>query len=130
MLEGKNIALSSVLLEIAIRFAEQHPGELDIEKFCADMMGEAGKAAFRKDMQEVKYYQVTRFPTLILKSEKNAPLMIMGCQPYGVLLGAIKKLRHDIQPVHKIIDPNAYSKFWGNITHRELQEIKNNYKHE
>jgi predicted DsbA family dithiol-disulfide isomerase len=124
MIEGKNIAILSVLLDITLQFSKQHPGILDIERFCADITGENGKAAFREDLREVKYYQINRFPTLIFKSEGKASIVLTGCQPYTVLLDAVKCLSPGIEPSHKATDSNAYTKFWGHITPRELQEIK------
>lgn len=83
MVGGKNIAKSDVLLDAAWLLHDQFR-DFDFFKFRDDLMGETGKEAFRKDLQDVKYLGIKRFPTLVIKRQGGATLLT-GYQTYHTL---------------------------------------------
>jgi putative protein-disulfide isomerase len=86
MLQGRNIARTEVLLELADVLGASHPS-FDVLTFRDDLYGK-GRDSFRADWQEVKYLGITRFPTLIFKRADRAPVLLSGFQFYDTLLKA------------------------------------------
>lgn len=85
MKESKNIAKQSVLLEAAALLAEDKI--LDIELFKQDLFGSRGKEEFRKDLQEVKYYGINRFPALVFKNKAtNNARLITGFHSFEAII--------------------------------------------
>jgi len=121
MLEGKNIASLQVIRSLAEGFAKNNFPSLDLQRFQDDMQGE-GLEAFRKDVQEVNYRNISRFPTLVMKYSNKQPIMITGYRPYTVLLDAVNHVTGGLIP-GKRIDVEEYKKFGGSLTDRELKEI-------
>ena len=124
MLHGKNIAKQNVLKEIAEAVSLTHPGLLDIDKFLFDLIGSGnGIEAFRKDLNEVQAKNITRFPTLIMRSLNKPSIMITGYRPYPILLDALKQMLSATHTQQKIASKEDYVKYWGNLTEREIEEI-------
>lgn len=124
MLQGKNIARKDVLIGIAEDLAKNYSGLLDINRFLFDFTGsDNGIEAFRKDLNEVQSRNITRFPTLIMRSLNKQAIMITGYRPYPVLLEAIKQVAPATGSLQSPVSKEAYIKFWGNITQREIEEI-------
>lgn len=124
MLHGKNIAKQDVLTGIARDLASNSPGLIDTEKFLLDLTGnDNGIEAFRTDLNEVQTRNITRFPSLIMRSASKPSIMITGYRPYPVLLDAIKQVARTIEPLQKPASKEAYIKYWGNITQREIEEV-------
>jgi putative protein-disulfide isomerase len=89
--EGRNISNSSVLLEIALDLSIAYPS-FDLSRFREDLFGEGGKAAFRADLQECKYLNIIRLPTLVFKGPAKRPVLMTGYQSYEVLKAAWLKI--------------------------------------
>lgn len=53
------------------------------------MESEKGMEAFRNDLQEVKYRNINRFPTLVIKGPSSPGLVVTGFRPVEVLLHII-----------------------------------------
>lgn len=125
MLHGKNIARQEVLITIADGLANKYPGMLDTERFLMDLTAnDNGINAFRTDLNEVQGRNITRFPTLIMRSVNRPSIMITGYRPYPVLLDAIKQVAPATKPLQKTVSEEAYIRYWGNnITKREIEEI-------
>jgi predicted DsbA family dithiol-disulfide isomerase len=123
MLVGKNIAKQDVLFEIADRLVNKYPTILDLHQFTSDLTNDNGLEAFRVDWQEAQNRNITRTPTLILRSANKPAIMLTGYRPYPVLLEAIKQVSPDIEPTIEHISPDDYKNFWGNLTDREIEEI-------
>lgn len=124
MLQAKNIAKQNVLKDIAKELSINYPGLLDIEKFLFDLIGsDNGIEAFRKDLNEVQSKNITRFPTLIMRSLNKPPIMITGFRPYPVLLDAMKQVTSVTHTKQPITSKEDYVKYWGIITEREIEEI-------
>lgn len=124
MLQGKNIAKQDVLIQVAENLANDYPNMLNLDQFANDLTNDNGLEAFRPDWQETQNRNITRTPTLIMRSPQNTPaIMLTGYRPYQVLLQALKQMSPDIQPSVETISIDAYRRFWGNLTDREIAEI-------
>jgi putative protein-disulfide isomerase len=62
MMQSRNIAKYEVLLQVASQVAATATC-FNLDRFIADMNNGNGLEAFRKDIQEVKYRSIQRFPT-------------------------------------------------------------------
>lgn len=123
MLQGKNIAQQDVLTNIAHNLAESSPALLDIDRFMYDFSkSDNGIEAFRKDLNEALSKNITRYPTLILRSANKPSIIITGYRPYSVLIDAMKQVT-DIEFLCKPNSKEDYTKYWGNITQREIKEV-------
>lgn len=122
MLHGKNIAKQEVLSDIARQLATDLPGTLDADRFITDLTGTNGIEAFRADLNEVQNRNISRFPTLIIRSTGKPAILITGYRPYPVLLEAIQKFIPVGKQVQKASSKESYVKFWGSITPREIEE--------
>ena len=85
MVDGKNIAKTGIIQDTAWQLHDDYR-DFDLFKFRDDLMGDSGKEAFRKDLQDVKYLGITRFPTLVIKRKEGATVMLTGYQTYESLL--------------------------------------------
>lgn len=124
MLQGKNIARQDVLISVAQLLVNNYPGLLDIKKFQLDLLvNDNGIEAFRRDLNDVQNRNITRFPTLIIRSANKPSIMITGYRPYPVLLEAMKQVAPENQLLQTPVSQTDYVKYWGNITQREIEEI-------
>jgi putative protein-disulfide isomerase len=123
MVEGKNIAKQELLIEIAENLANNYPGLINVRQFAADLVSDKGLEAFRPDWQETQNRNITRTPTLILRSENSPAILLTGYRPYKVLLEAVRQISPAIEKVIQKIDVDEYKRFWGNLTTREKEEI-------
>jgi len=89
MVENKNIARTEVLLELAEWLSMRYT-DFNLFGFKSDLLGEKGKEEFRKDLQEAKYFNINRFPTMIIKHSDRPPAMLTGYQSYEALRTAIE----------------------------------------
>ncbi|HEY5465226.1 MAG TPA: DsbA family protein [Hanamia sp.] len=92
MLHGKNIAKGIVLVKIAGELSKKLLYNFDVNKFKEDMKNDNGLEAFRKDLQEIQYKNIKRFPTMIIKSEHAQGIVVTGFRPYSVLLEALMQI--------------------------------------
>jgi len=120
MMRGENISKQEVLVKVAESVAADDK-EFDVDKFTNDLKGDEALEAFRKDLQEVKFHNINRFPSLVIKNALNKAVFISGYRPYPVLLDALKQMT----PVQeqKKINRKKYKDHWPFITERELAEI-------
>jgi putative protein-disulfide isomerase len=123
MLEGRNIAKQDVLTGIAQTLSHHHPALLDFGRFLQDLTNnDNGINAFRTDLNEVQSRNISRFPTLIIRSVKKTAVILTGYRPYDVLLEAVRQvapLAQRDQPISR----EDYANYWGHITDREVEEI-------
>lgn len=122
MIDGKNIAVLSALMEVATGLAEEQARLLNLALFKDDLQNGRGMEAFRSDLQEVQQHGINRFPTLVFRRKNHPSLIITGYRPYPILLEMLQRIHPDIQPAYDHIDPSAYARFWGVTTPRELEE--------
>jgi predicted DsbA family dithiol-disulfide isomerase len=81
MVHGRNIAKYNVLADVA-HTMQKDISMFDVEKFGADMNNGNGIEAFRKDLEEVKYRNINRFPTFIIRTSTGKALLLTGYRPY------------------------------------------------
>jgi predicted DsbA family dithiol-disulfide isomerase len=122
MIEGKNIALQSIISDVAHKFSEQQPELFDATQFEIDLTGDEGKEAFRADLEEVQSLKISRYPTLIFRKEGQPSMIVSGHRQYIVLLELMQKIAPDLEQ-QKFIDIADYTSYWGYVTERELAEI-------
>ena len=91
MTKSENISKETVLFILAERLAACEP-EFDVNRFKEDMKSDHAIESFRKDLQEVQYHQINRFPSLVIRNQMNKAILISGYRPYPVLLDAIKQI--------------------------------------
>jgi len=84
MEDGKNIARTDILLDISWQLHDAY-SDFNLFRFRDDLMGDAGKEAFGKDLQEAKYLGISRFPTLVIRREDDSKVMVTGYQTYESL---------------------------------------------
>jgi predicted DsbA family dithiol-disulfide isomerase len=61
----------------------------NLDRFNADMQNGNGLEAFRKDIQEVKYRSIQRFPALLIRRANQQPILITGYKPADALIDII-----------------------------------------
>jgi putative protein-disulfide isomerase len=121
MIRGENISQQKILNREANKLQGFVPG-FDMDQFTEDIKNGNGMEAFRKDLQEVQYYHINRFPSLVIKNEQGKAIIISGYRPYNVLLSAIQQVS-DVSPAEESINMAEYKLFWPFHTERELKEI-------
>jgi putative protein-disulfide isomerase len=85
MTKGKNIAKQSVLFETALLLEKENEFQFDIELFKQNFFSAEGREAFRKDLQEVKYYGINRFPALVIKNQSGNAKLLTGYNTYDTI---------------------------------------------
>ncbi|HXR84445.1 MAG TPA: DsbA family protein [Hanamia sp.] len=120
MMQGENISKEEVLFSLAEKL-EAADAEFKVTKFKEDVKSDRAVEALRKDLQEVQYHNITRFPALVVRNKNNKGVLISGYRPYSVLLDPIKQMIEVKQS--KRINPKKYKDHWPFITERELAEI-------
>lgn len=123
MLQGKNIAKQQVLLEVGEALAAQKPRLFDQQRFVKDLKNKEAAEAFRQDIQQARYHRIGRFPTLTIQKPGQEGVILTGYRPYAVLLDGLRQVAPDIQPTQDGSDEDAFRKYWGQPTNRELQEL-------
>lgn len=120
MMRGENISKQEILFGLAERLAtidsDFHSG-----KFKEDIKSDVAIEAFRKDLQEVQYHQINRFPSLVIRNKDNKGVLISGYRPYSNLLDGVKQMVEVKET--KRVNPKKYKDHWQSITERELMEI-------
>jgi putative protein-disulfide isomerase len=94
MVHGLNIAKQDELLEVAKKTAVLFPG-FSLRRFEEDMKSGEGIEAFRKDLQEVKYRNINRFPTLLIQRDGAPGLLVTGYRPAEVLINIINEYKRN-----------------------------------
>jgi hypothetical protein len=73
-------------------------------------------------MQQVRYHNINRFPTLILRRPHQSSMMITGYRPYTVITDALKKISPNLQPLRTAETAEQYASHWTRILPREIEE--------
>jgi len=122
MLKGLNIARQNVLFEIAEQLSDESVN-FDVHQFKNDYLSGTGIDAFKKDLPEVQYKNISRFPTLTISNSDKGGIMLTGYRSYNSLIEALK----DILPVDKIvgaINIDEYKNYYNDLTDREIEEAE------
>jgi len=97
MVKGQNIAKVDKIMALATELSEKAPEVFSIEAFRKDFNSSQSRQAFREDLESVRQYRISRFPTIILKNKEGKALQITGYRTYAVLEQALKALVPSIQ---------------------------------
>ncbi|MDQ6609882.1 MAG: DsbA family protein [Bacteroidota bacterium] len=128
MLHGKNISKETILIEIARELSADTRHDFNLETFKEDMKNGDGLEAFRSDMQEKQLNNISRFPTLIIKSPStNKGVIVTGYRPYNILLDSLFLVNPLLQKTRCSIEEEEYISFWNGITRREAEEINGHH---
>ncbi len=84
MMKGINIAKENALINIAEQLADT-VGLINVKQFKEDLINEKGMDAFKKDLQEVQYRRINRFPALVIHQPDKKPIISVGYKPYEAL---------------------------------------------
>lgn len=134
MLERRNIALRSVLLELAEELTahsskpEAEGGALNVAAFRGALESGVALAALREDLRDTKYRDIGRFPTLIIRGRETSGVVLVGFRPYDVLAEAVRQVA-GAEPSASSCTPTAtqYRTFWqgvtSRLTEREMMEV-------
>jgi predicted DsbA family dithiol-disulfide isomerase len=71
-------------------------------QFIENFKKDDGIEAFRKDLQEVQYRNINRFPSLVLKTQLKG-IVISGYRPFPVLMETVKQLIPIDEPEKKSV---------------------------
>ena len=84
MHDGKNIAKTEVISEIAEKLQATHPA-FDLKRFIEDYNGETGAVALKQDLQDVQFYRISRFPSIVVKSTAGKTILLQGFRTFANL---------------------------------------------
>jgi putative protein-disulfide isomerase len=89
MIEGLNIAKPAVLNGVAEKLFADNPECFTLSQYQEDMQNGKAMEAFRKDIQEVRYRNINRFPTLVISRLHGPAIQVTGYKIYEALLHII-----------------------------------------
>ena len=92
MQDAQNIARLEVLINIAEMMSDDKNLVFDIDLFKQHLRENKGKEAFRKDLQEVRYFGINRFPSIVIKNNFNHARLISGYYPFETIAQLINQL--------------------------------------
>jgi putative protein-disulfide isomerase len=90
MQEGRNIARKDVLRDVAKLLATNN-SFFDVAQFTDDFENDVGRNLLRADLDAVKKYTITRFPSLIIRSGGKT-LLVPGHRQSATIFDAIKNI--------------------------------------
>jgi predicted DsbA family dithiol-disulfide isomerase len=146
MLQRRNIARRDVRVALAHELQALLPS-FDPGQFAADLDNPDVLEAFRGDIKEVRYRNITRFPTFILRplaaSAAGAPagasavagpsagagaaagaaVLLVGYRPYAALHAAIAALAPALVFTPVSGTAEEYLHLWGSATVQEIAEL-------
>lgn len=82
MEEGRNIAKPEIIYDIAEKIAGEYP-TFDLTRFTIDYNGDRASAAFKEDLQEIQYYKINRFPSILFKSIDGKAILLKGFRTFA-----------------------------------------------
>jgi putative protein-disulfide isomerase len=91
MTMGINLANEAALIKIADDIEMLDNSLLQARQFKEDLYNGKGLELFKKDLQEVQYKRINRFPSLAVACANQPTLLIEGYKPYQLLKDTIVK---------------------------------------
>ena len=122
MLKGNNIAKQEILVKLAKLLNNNIPS-FNVEMFQKDLQNDRGLEAFKEDMQQVRYHNINRFPTLIIRRPHQPSMMITGHRPYVVLTEALNTIYPGISKTRTAQTIEEYTSYWSHVLPREIDEV-------
>jgi putative protein-disulfide isomerase len=121
MIRRQNIAKQEVLIDVAEE-VQKHV-DFSVDQFKNDLGSNEAIEAFRKDLQEIKYKNIERFPTLIFRRIGQPSAIITGYRSYETILQVMETMAPGISDKRIPITDNTYQSNGINLTERELKEF-------
>lgn len=121
MVERRNVARDSVLLELAADLSERFPDLLSFQRFESDFQGQDARTLLEDDIKEVRFRQVGRFPALVLRRPGSTPKPLVGWRPYAALHREVAGFAPDLGPERRPASRDHYCAYWHSISQRELE---------
>jgi len=90
MTKGLNIAKPEVLVSVAKRIAEHRPEIFDLNHFLKNYNNLQSRQAFKADLQQVRFHNIGRFPTIVMKPVQGRSIIMTGYRDYEVLIEALE----------------------------------------
>jgi predicted DsbA family dithiol-disulfide isomerase len=90
MVEGRNIAKTQVLIDIAEEVSSDYP-TFSLDKFERSLLGSRGRELFRLDYQQAHYLGINRSPTLVFKAGTKA-ILLRGYQSLDSLQQTMERM--------------------------------------
>lgn len=123
MVERRNIARLEVLLTLADEMKRDHiVSPWDADRFRRDVNAPAVLDAFREDLKDVRYREIGRFPTLILRPSDGPAVIAVGSRPYAALRLLLSRVAPNLVPVRSRPNVLDYVAHWGRVTAAEVAE--------
>jgi putative protein-disulfide isomerase len=121
MIHGANIAKKDVLIRVAEPVVSFEPS-FDMDVFQNDLTGINGRQLLRSDLEVTKQWEVTRMPTLIIRSDDKT-IRVSGVKSYATLERAVTTLRRDLAEIPHETDVEAYRQHWSGVLEAEEREF-------
>lgn len=122
MLERRNIAQPAVLAALARELAMQELPRFDPAVFLGALHDPAVAGAFREDLREARWLEITRFPAVVLRRPRgHRAILILGHRRFDVLHAAVvEMLGRDEQRSPSPPDAVGYLERWSSATRWEI----------
>lgn len=122
MLQRRNVARQTVLMELADEVENDAARDFawDADRFRADLAGPEARALFREDVQDARYREIGRFPTLVLRPARGRAILLTGSRPYEALLRAVAHVAPTLRPTANLASPADFLDRWGRATAYEV----------
>lgn len=121
MIDGIDIGNADELIALAhslkLKFAD-----FDVKTFIRQLTNGEATEAFKSDLQEIKIKGITRFPTLLFRSQGGGGLLTTGYRPYATLLEALHEVCPGIQKTRDAENLEEYRRHCPWLTDREINE--------
>ncbi|HEX8547689.1 MAG TPA: DsbA family protein [Cytophagaceae bacterium] len=125
MLRGINISNQKTQIQLAEELCNKLPMIFDSKIFIKRLIEEEGIPLFQDDLQKARYFNISRFPTLVFSMPKRPSILLIGYRPYESLRQALLRIAPELEPLD-MLSNDKYLNYWGSMTERELDEIKVN----
>lgn len=122
MLQRRNIARREVRLAVACELKALLPG-FDPDQFAVDLDSPETADAFRADIKEARYHDISRFPTLVVQPAGGQAAILTGYRPYAALQSALAVLAPALVFASATGDAAEYLRTWGSATVQEIAEM-------
>jgi hypothetical protein len=129
MLHRRNIARREVGLAVAEELHTVYPS-FDPERFAADLDNPQVLEGFREAIKDVRYHNINRFPTLIIRPVSGRAAILIGYRPYSALQSALSTLVPSLTFGPAPCDAATYLRTWGSAAAQELAEMVRISRHE
>lgn len=123
MLRGINIAGQEAQIELARELNNKWPSLFDSGVFTQRLLDEVGIPLFQDDLQKARYFNISRYPSLVISKSKKPAILLVGYRPYEALKKAVMEIAPELTPL-SIGTDDEYVNYWGGMTERELEEVK------